>query len=226
MNKIFDFDSPVMKFLSRMGDLMILNFVVLLCCLPIITIGASVTAMHYVMLKLVRGEEGYILKDYFKSFKLNFRQATVIWLIMLVFIAVFVGDYIIFHFSVIEFPKVLIILVLAIALLLFMLSTYIFPVLSRFDNTIKNTIKNGCIMSLLAIPKAILMVLLTISPIIILWFIPQAAVLVFIFGISLPAYLSAMLYSGTFKRFEPEVEEAGEEEVFHVVFDGDEERAE
>ena len=224
MNKIFDFDSPVMRFLSRMGDLMILNLVVFLCCLPIITIGASVTAMHYVMLKLVRGEEGYILKDYFKSFKLNFRQATVIWLIMLAFIAVFVGDYIIFHFSIIEFPKVLIILVLAIALLLFMLSTYIFPVLSRFDNTIKNTIKNGCIMSLLAIPKAMLMVLLTVSPILIIWFIPQATVLVFIFGISLPAYLSAMLYSGTFKRFEPE-EESAEEEVFHVTFDEEEEAA-
>ena len=224
MNKIFDFDSPVMRFLSRMGDLMILNLVVFLCCLPIITIGASVTAMHYVMLKLVRGEEGYILKDYFKSFKLNFRQATVIWLIMLAFIAVFVGDYIIFHFSIIEFPKVLIILVLAIALLLFMLSTYIFPVLSRFDNTIKNTIKNGCIMSLLAIPKAMLMVLLSVSPILVIWFIPQATVLVFIFGISLPAYLSAMLYSGTFKRFEPE-EESAEEEVFHVTFDEEEEAA-
>ena len=89
MGKIFDMDSPVMRFLSRMADLMIMNLVVTICCIPIVTIGASITAMHYVMLKLVRGEDGYIVKDFFKSFKQNFKQSTIIWLIMCVFIFVF-----------------------------------------------------------------------------------------------------------------------------------------
>ena len=98
MGKIFNMDSPIMRFLNLVADLMIMNFVVTLCCLPIITIGASVTAMHYVMLKMVRGEDGYLVKDFFKSFKLNFKQATIIWLIMLLLIAVFVGDFFIVNF--------------------------------------------------------------------------------------------------------------------------------
>lgn len=83
MGRIFDMDSPVMRFLGRLADLMILNLVTLLCCLPVVTIGASLTAMHYVLLKMVRNEESYIVRSFFKSFKENFKQATVIWLIIL-----------------------------------------------------------------------------------------------------------------------------------------------
>lgn len=223
MGKIFDMDSPVMRFLSRMADLMILNVVMTVCCLPIITIGASVTAMHYVMLKLVRKEEGYIVKDFFKSFKQNFKQATIIWLIMLVFIFVFVGDYLIINYSGIEFPQNMAYVLTGVAMLLFVVSTYIFPVLSHFDNTIKNTIKNGCIMSIMAAPKALLMALFTVAPVLLIFVVPALLPLVLLFGISFPAYLSAMLYSGTFRKFEPEVEPPAPEEEFHVRFDDEDE---
>ena len=152
MSKIFDLNNPVMRFLSGIADLMILNVVVTICCIPIITIGASMTAMHYVLLKMARNEEGYIIKDFFKSFKQNFKQATIIWLIMLVFILVFIGEYFIVMYSGIEFPKEMSVVLIVAASLLFIISTYIFPVLSRFDNTIKQTIKNGCLMSIMAAP--------------------------------------------------------------------------
>lgn len=223
MGKIFDLDSPVMRFLSRMADLMILNVIMTICCLPIITIGASVTAMHYVMLKMVRNEEGYIVKDFFKSFKLNFKQATIIWLIMLVLIFVFVGDYFIVNYSGIVFPQKMGLVLAIVAALVFIVSTYIFPVLSRFDNTIKNTIKNGCIMSIMAAPKAVLMALLTVAPVVLALVTPAILPLVLLFGIALPGFLSAKLYSGTFRKFEPEVEPPAPEEEFHVVFDDDEE---
>lgn len=219
MGKIFDLDSPVMRFLSRMADLMILNVIMTICCLPIITIGASVTAMHYVMLKMVRNEEGYIVKDFFKSFKLNFKQATIIWLIMLVLIFVFVGDYFIVNYSGIVFPQKMGLVLAVVAALVFIVSTYIFPVLSRFDNTIKNTIKNGCIMSIMAAPKAVLMALLTVAPAVLALVTPAILPLVLLFGIALPGFLSAKLYSGTFRKFEPEVEPPAPEEEFHVVFD-------
>jgi len=219
MGKIFDLDSPVMRFLSRMADLMILNVIMTICCLPIITIGASVTAMHYVMLKMVRNEEGYIVKDFFKSFKLNFKQATIIWLIMLVLIFVFVGDYFIVNYSGIVFPQKMGLVLAIVAALVFIVSTYIFPVLSRFDNTIKNTIKNGCIMSIMAAPKAVLMALLTVAPAVLALVTPAILPLVLLFGIALPGFLSAKLYSGTFRKFEPEVEPPAPEEEFHVVFD-------
>lgn len=222
MGKIFDLDSPVMRFLSRMADLMILNVIMTICCLPIITIGASVTAMHYVMLKMVRNEEGYIVKDFFKSFKMNFKQATIIWLIMLVMIFVFVGDYLIVNYSGIVFPEGMGLILTVVAILIFIVSTYIFPVLSRFDNTVKNTIKNGCMMSIMAAPKAVLMAALTVSPVVLSLITPALLPLALLFGIALPGFLSAKLYSGTFRKFEPEVEPPAPEEEFHVVFDDEE----
>ena len=67
--KFFNLDSPLMKFLSRMTDILWLNILTVVCSIPIVTAGASFTALHYVCLKMVRDEEGYITKDFFKSFK-------------------------------------------------------------------------------------------------------------------------------------------------------------
>ena len=80
---IFEEGSPVQRFLNKMADLLILNIITLLMCLPIITAGAALTAMHYVLLKIVRGEEGYILRSFFRSFKRDFIQGTARWLIFL-----------------------------------------------------------------------------------------------------------------------------------------------
>ena len=204
MDKIFDMDSPIMRFLSRMADLMMLNIITLICCIPVITVGASLTALHYILLKMARNEEGYIIKSFFKSFKENFKQATAIWLIVLLFILIFVGDILIFNYSSIEFPIILRIVVLALFLFVSMIVCYVFPVLARFENTIFNTIKNSLFISILSFPKTVLMLILYIIPVAALYFFPIAMPLVFLFGISAPAYFAAMLYSGTFKKFEPE----------------------
>jgi len=81
-------DSPIMRFLGKIADLMIVNVLTIICSIPIFTIGPALTAAHYVCLKIVRKEEGYVIKNYFKAFKENFKQATVIWLILLAIIII------------------------------------------------------------------------------------------------------------------------------------------
>ena len=103
MGRLFSLDSPLFSFLSKVADLIILNILVMICCIPIVTVGASLTALHYVVLKMVRNEDSYIVRSYFKPFKQNFRQATVIWLIMLLIFAVLLGDAFILRFSTIQF---------------------------------------------------------------------------------------------------------------------------
>ena len=83
MNRIFNMDNKFFVFMGRVADLIILNLVCLVCCIPIITIGASLTALYYVTLKMVRNEESYIIKSFFKSFRENFKQSTIINVIML-----------------------------------------------------------------------------------------------------------------------------------------------
>ena len=83
LSGIFNYDNPFWRFIGKLCDVMILNVLWVLCSIPVVTMGASTTAVYYVTLKLVRDEEGPTIRSFFKSFKENFRQATIIWLIML-----------------------------------------------------------------------------------------------------------------------------------------------
>lgn len=210
MGRFFDLESPLMRVLNRVADLMILNLLMIVCCIPVITIGAAVTAMHYVILKMVRGEEGYLVKGFFKSFRENFKQATLIWLMMLVIIAVYIGDTVILLFSGLTFPKPLTIAVIAVGIIIALIAMYVFPLLARFENTIRNTVKNAALIAVGNLPKTILMAVIYVLPLVVVYFSTYAMLFVFLFGISVPAYGAAWLYSNIFKKFEPEVEEVSD----------------
>lgn len=216
--KLFSLDSPVTRFLSRMGDLMILNVITLFLCILIIPAGAAMTALHYVSLKMVRGEEGYIVRDYFKSFKQNFGQATVIWLIEIAFIFVFYMDYNLLVNGAIKSEGLFLALV-AVGIILATVSMFIFPVLSHFENGIFRTIKNGAFMSMMAAPKSLAMLVLYAAPIGLMLLSANIVPLVLLFGLSLPTYVSAMMYSKTFKKFEPEEDSVSSDQEFHVVLE-------
>ena len=74
MDKFFSSNNPVMRFLSRIVDLAILNVMTVLYAIPIVTAGASLTAMNYVLLHLCRDDETYVVKMFRKSFRDNLRQ--------------------------------------------------------------------------------------------------------------------------------------------------------
>ena len=180
MGRIFSLDSPLFSFLNKVADLILLNILTMICCLPIITIGASMRALHYVVLKMVRDEESYIVRSYFKSFRQNFKQATIIWLILLLVGAVLIGDVVILNFSAIRFSNWIRIALFTVIIIVLLATMHLFPVLSRFDNTIKNTFKNSFFMGILTFPKTILMLLCWIAPLVIAAFIVQATPIVFI----------------------------------------------
>lgn len=212
MGKLFNLDSPVFSFLNKAADLIWLNILTFICCIPVFTIGASMTALNYVVLKMVRNEEGYITRSFFKSFKQNFKQATIIWLILLVVIMILAGDFYILRFALFEFPTWIKVALLAVVVLFLISVMHLFPALAKFDNTIKNTFKNSFLMGILSLPKTILMIFCWAAPTVIGLMVYQIMPLVFAFGISLPAYMCALLYNKTFKRFEPEEVQADDTE--------------
>lgn len=81
---MFRIDGKFFGALSKLADLVILNILFLACCLPVVTIGASITALYAVTKKMAEDREGYIFKGFFISFKDNFKQSTIMWLILLV----------------------------------------------------------------------------------------------------------------------------------------------
>lgn len=205
---IFKLDSPIMKFLTRMADLMILNVLGIVCCLPVITIGASLTATHYISLKLIRGEEGYIVRGFFESFKENFKQATIVWMIIIAVALLVAGDILIINNSGIEFHVVLKTVIIIAGVLIACTFLYVFAILAKFDNTIMNTIKNALFMSLHQFPKTVLMVVFHVVPPAAFILIPQSIPVVLMFGFILPVYLSALLYNKFFRKLEGRIEKA------------------
>lgn len=208
MSQLFDQDSPVMSFLSRAADLVWLNILTMICCIPVVTAGAALTALYYVSIKMVRNEESYLTKSFFKSFKENFIQATVLWILMVALFGVAGADF--YFISMLGSNAAFIMRILVCAVFFFFLcsSIYWFPVLSKFENSIKNTLKNASLISILNFPKSFCILLIygffTVVYVL-FWF--RVIPLIFLAGISLPVYLSSCLFSGIFKKLEPEEEE-------------------
>ena len=202
----FDPDSPLMNGLSRMTDLVLLNLITLAACLPVITAGASLTAMHYVLLKMVRGEEGYVAAAWLRSFKRNFRQATLIWLVFLA-----AGLMALFDIWIIAYGRGSAALAVRVLLILVILIVYaaflwVFPLLSRFEGTVPGIAAAALTMAFRALPRTLAMGAAGALPVFIWIFLPSIAPMVILFGASMPGIVSAYIYSPVFRKLEKERE--------------------
>lgn len=158
MSKLFRMDSPLMRFLTKIADLMVLNILFCVTSIPLITIGASWTALYSVTLKMVRDEEDSVSRSYFRSFRQNFRQATLLWLGVLVVLALLVLDIRVLNgMAEGTAPGLLRVGVEILALLGIMVLQYLFPSLARFEASLADTLKNACMMVLAHLPKTALM---------------------------------------------------------------------
>ena len=210
--KLFNLDSPVMVFLSKVANLMILNVLTIICCIPIFTAGAAITALYYVTIKMARGE--------------NFKQATIIWLIMLVVIAIIAVDWrVTLVMMTGSSAKIMKTVLFIVSFLLLLTGLYIFPVLSRFDNTVKNTFRNAFLISFMNLPKSVLIVIIHLIPVALLLVTIQALPFLFLLGVPAVAYFSSLLYVGIFKRFEPEEQVQDGENLAPLSFIVEEEQA-
>ena len=199
MGSFFNMDNPFFRFMGRVADLMILNLIFIVCCIPVVTIGPAITAMYYTTLKMVRNEESYIVKGFFHSFKQNLKQGIFINLILLA-----VGVFLFLDLRIVVgnfqgFAGKAMYVVIWLGIVLYaMIFVYIYPLLSRFYNTIRNTFINAILISIRHLPKTVLLILLTLCPILI-FFIPQAMIsslliLLFILvGFATLAYAKSMI---------------------------------
>lgn len=211
--KLFSPDSKFMRAMSTLGDLMLLNLVFLLCCLPIVTIGAAVTALDTVAFRIIRGTEGRALALYFRSFRQSFRLATPLWLLLALALAVGALDIWIFA----AFPGLLRLIEIPFVLLLLLAlftAGYAFPLLSQFENTVRGTLKNALFLSLGYLPRTLAVTALNVLPFALLLldfvlFLKTAFLWAFLY-FAAAACLNAKLLE---KVFAPYREEKKEEET-------------
>ena len=202
MGGIFNLDSTFMKYANKFADLMFLNMIAIIFCIPIFTIGASLTAMHTMVLKIYRDEESYVIRGFLKAFKENFKQATIIWLLYLAMILVLFLDFWCIRNYDMNIPKFFNYALIFITVLGAFSFTWAFILQSRYENKIINTLKNSLIVGALHIFYSVMMIILAALPIICFAIFPVALPVYFAFGMTLPALLQAMLYSRVFDRLE------------------------
>lgn len=221
MNRFFNIDGPFIVGLTKLADIFILNILLVLCSLPIFTFGAAYTALYYVTLKMVKDEDCYTVKSFFKSFKLNFKQGTGIWLLMLIIgiviyldFKVMSGDYAGIVNVSDNMAKIMSIMIMAASVLYLFAFSYVFPVLARFDNSVKNTLKNALFMAIRHLPSTIAIILINIVPLALMYLVPQAIIMVF-FVFGLCAYCNSFFFVKIFKLYMPD-EDITKDEDFEV----------
>lgn len=205
--KINLFSSSFFRFFSRVADLMLLNILFLICCLPVVTIGASISALYSVSLKLVRQKDSYIAKDFFHAFRQNLKQGIVIHLILTVATVIIVTDLFVI-WNIMESAAVfkgLFFVMAILALLFFMASVYIYPMLAQFKNTLKGYFRNAAILSFKHLRYTVMFLLLAILPFAAALLLPGALeweILIFLLlGFSGMVYINSIFFSAIFKIY-------------------------
>ncbi len=209
MRGILTPDNPVMNFITRIVYSVYLNILWFICCIPIVTAGASTTALFYVTLKMVKNEEGNVTVQFFRAFKENFRFSTKVWLIMLALgIVLGVDGFVLYHMRFENwFWAVLTAVFIVVVLAYLIIAMYIFPLMARFSNTVRMMFFNAIMIGMRFLLCTALMaaVYFIMAFIIINIFTPAV-----VFGEGLCAFLCSYLLSRILAMCEPH-EETGTE---------------
>ncbi|MDU2489862.1 MAG: YesL family protein [Clostridium celatum] len=200
MGNIFNSDSGFSKFMNRIADLFILNILWIFCSIPIITIGATTTALYSVNLKFIDNEEGNLIKTFFKSFKENFKKSTIIWLIILS-VSIILGVNLVFWLkcglSLSYFALPFIFFSLFIFLLVI---PYIFLILTKTKCSILNIFKYCFIISLKNLPYSVLIVLFGASVLFATFYFPIVFLFMLILGVALHSYMTCRIFLIVFNK--------------------------
>jgi len=169
MDNLFRYDNKFFEVLGKITDIVILNLLCIISCLPIVTIGASITAAYSVAIKMIKDEETYIVKEFIRSFKENFKTSTIVWTIMLIIGGVLLFDFYMSRLVLNELiSKVLQFIFTMISIIYTFTLAYVFPIISKFENTTKNTMINSALISIQNLPYTVIIVILNLSPLLLI----------------------------------------------------------
>lgn len=220
--KIIDPESPLILALGKLSDIIICNMMFCIFSLPLLTIGASAAALYSCMQKIVDDkEDDLIIRDFWKAFKGNFKQATAIWLLCAVVILIFVGFYYAAN-AVIDILGRGYLLPYFLLLILFVCGfVYVFPIQARYKLRIRDTLKNAWLLSIAALPWTVCCLAVIVGAVFLTFNMMSANMCLFIWailGFGLVSYLQSFFFKLAFRKMDPatplRAEEAPEEAIF------------
>ena len=202
----FVIDSPVMRFLGRIGDIIILNLIFVVTALPVITVGTALSALYTVAMKLARGEDPSVLREYIRAFWRNRKPATICWLIMAAAGALIFLDFRLagaFGGTLYTVVRLLLAMIFGVWMLTFL---YLFPYIARFENTVFHSVKNALFLSAAHLPSTVMMLVISVGLIVVTLFTSRTFVIGtigwFFAGFAAVAYVQSFLLSRIFAKYE------------------------
>lgn len=205
MRHFFDYDGSMNKILIKLMYVVAANLLFVICCIPIVTIGTSASAMFKVLQSYHDGEECPIIRTFLETLKENLKETVIVW-VGLIFIALTLGVnyYLIYHMSGIGIGLIRVFLNL-ILMAWFSFQIYIFPTIVYFENSFWGHIEFAFRLAVAHLPKTILMLAIQIAfPLLLLWLAQYSAgaiLLLLCCGFSLPMYYSSMILSEIFRCY-------------------------
>lgn len=210
MGELLNLDNPFFRGIGKLVDCIFVSLLWFVCSIPVVTIGASTTAMYYTVQKSIRRGQGYVSKEFFHAFKDNFKQATAVWLIWLV-LAAFLGidAYIMWHYAAAGHAVgSLYYLFLVFLMFLVMWATYLFPYIARFENKTTVILKNAALIAIGNLGWTLVLFVLTVVFAVITFVVPPV---IFLFT-GLLVFTQSLILEKIFHKYMSEEDIASEDE--------------
>ncbi len=205
MNFVFNIDSKLWKFFDYIGDLVVLNFLFLLTSIPILTIGASITAMNAVLFRMKEKRSERVAKEYLDAFKENFKNSTILWVCFIVFVIMCVLNVNLVSNISLQNRGTLLMILGAVLAVLLMTVLYSFAMLARFANDLLTTVTKAFLIGIMSFPYTIV-IFLVLTASVLMSIQTYLSILVafsvwILIGFSLVGYLCCMMFYRAFRRF-------------------------
>jgi len=203
---LLSYNSPVIRFLERVFELIVLNLLTLLLCVPLVTSGGAMTALYATFFDM-RQQKGRAIKWYFQAFKKEFKPALPLGLLCAAALLAYgVYLYLLYPALSVEAGWAWI-AVSALGALFFFPMVFLFPLYAKFQNTVRLTVVNAFLMSVKHLWVTLLVLLMNAPAAILMLLVPSWAayiVLIWLFiGVSLPAYFASGLFLWVFRNYAP-----------------------
>lgn len=199
---MFQSDNLLSRVLTKVFDLCLLNILFLITSLPIVTIGVSLSALYTVTLAMSKNEESPVFKMYFRMWKQNFKKGMISGLMILGVLALLIFDMWIWWNSQVSYRMFFMIATLVLISLVIMISNWVFPLIAKFENSIKNMFKNAMIFSMrYAIVSFCMGIVIVGYSALILKYLIVVLPLFFLFGVILLVYPWTLYVNLRFERY-------------------------
>lgn len=207
MKNLLNPDGFFFQFLTKVGDLIIVNFLFLICCVPVVTIGASIAALNKITQEIVYDTETAIFKGFSRAFRENFKQATLCWLAIAVICVSFYCDFLLIAtFLEGTAATAMNTFILVLGILVLCAACYLFPLLVRYQNTVKQHLSNSLILMVVKLPRTIAMAALNLLPVILFLLnvkvFAQTLIFWLFIGFAFVSYLCGILLKPVFTELE------------------------